>query len=266
MDQRWSRRLLLWWERTEHSLKRRWWLWPLLYLIEDFWHMVHASTSEYLRDHGAAVIADLLAHVPSDPMTLAVITGVLIIVSLAIHAYFDSRKASATATLVPGKESGQSLPSGAESRDQFELLEQVSKRDRDIHDLNRTLGNRVAEIENTKDAHANLEAAVERLWKLKEDAREIRRLWPDADFNKRPAFRTSWIPSAGTDEPWLEKALAWHQAMFVAPIYPALSHHHLTRLTSMSLWNISTTPSASSERRRSEPCRSTMAKRLLSGS
>jgi len=61
------------------------------------------------------------------------------------------------------------------------------------------------------------------LWKLKSDAREIKRCWPGSDFEQRPAAKEAWItvhPGISArlrpgdtldDRGWLQDAIKWHE-------------------------------------------------------
>lgn len=53
------------------------------------------------------------------------------------------------------------------------------------------------------------------VWLLKSRAREIRRAWPNADFNKRPMYLQSWLPAPDSDQicPWLSLATEWRKDM-----------------------------------------------------
>jgi hypothetical protein len=94
MDRNWYERLRGWQEITEQSLRRKWWLWPLLFAIDLFWHRVYGAVSEYLdsRSDGMSSAAKaILGRIPTDPITLAVVFSLVIIVVLMVHAYFDTR-------------------------------------------------------------------------------------------------------------------------------------------------------------------------------
>jgi hypothetical protein len=90
----WYERLGVWKRATEERLQRRWWLWPALFAADLIWHEICESTNHFLESRGAPIIARMLSIIPSNPAVLAVMTGVLILVTLAVHAYFDTRNVS----------------------------------------------------------------------------------------------------------------------------------------------------------------------------
>jgi hypothetical protein len=94
MDNRLYERFRNWWDNAEHKAKQKWWLWPVGFSIDLIWHRIYTNTNDFLDTHGASMIASVLASIPTDPVTLAITTGVVIIVGLAVHAYFDTRKVS----------------------------------------------------------------------------------------------------------------------------------------------------------------------------
>jgi hypothetical protein len=53
------------------------------------------------------------------------------------------------------------------------------------------------------------------MWILKNRAREIKRAWPDADFNKYPLCLHSWVPAVDSQHPspWLAMATQWRDAL-----------------------------------------------------
>lgn len=66
---------------------------------------------------------------------------------------------------------------------------------------------------------------------FKERARRIRRAWPDAEFNKRPMFLHSWIPSLDSPAPpWLRLATEWREGMIKVTY---VSMHSDERLNAM---------------------------------
>jgi hypothetical protein len=94
MARHFTERMSVWWERTHHSLRRKWWLWPIGFGLDLVWHSVCTDTNDFLREHGPKAVARMIALIPSNPAVLAVMIGTLIIASLAVHAYFDTRKSA----------------------------------------------------------------------------------------------------------------------------------------------------------------------------
>ena len=98
----------------------------------------------------------------------------------------------------------------AESIKVFEGI--VQGRDEIIADRNKKWRDLEAEKQRAKEAQ-------ETVWKLKSEAREIKRLWPGSDFEGRPANKKSWAlphPSSGRVSKnaeyrgWLDRALRWY--------------------------------------------------------
>jgi hypothetical protein len=94
MHQGWPARLGAWREKAKARLEKTWWLWPVQFGLELFWHQVHSSVNQYIYSQKwlftwAKVV---MAHVPSDVATVSVSLFVLTLTILALHAYWDSRR------------------------------------------------------------------------------------------------------------------------------------------------------------------------------
>jgi hypothetical protein len=101
MDQRWEERLRLWWEDFNENLGRRWWTWPVLFAVGLAWHEVNAATVEFLSSRRGVVSHTLsvaLAHIPSDPVTIAALTAIAIVGVLVFHSYAETRPKPALPT------------------------------------------------------------------------------------------------------------------------------------------------------------------------
>jgi hypothetical protein len=63
--------------------------------------------------------------------------------------------------------------------------------------------------------NSRAETVLDQIWTLKNDAREIKRRWPECLFVKAPLDRIRWSPFIGQPETGmggteLEKAIQWH--------------------------------------------------------
>jgi hypothetical protein len=94
MDHGWYERLQIWKEGSERELKKKWYLWPIGFAVDLLWHRICGGTNDFLDSHGATMLTTLTSRIPSDPVTLSVITALLIVLGLLIHAYYDTRKRS----------------------------------------------------------------------------------------------------------------------------------------------------------------------------
>lgn len=79
----------------EHSLRRKWWLWPVLIASELVLHEICAKADEYLLEHLPSV-APVLAAVSKSPIQSILAGAVLILTVLAVHSYFAKEATKAT--------------------------------------------------------------------------------------------------------------------------------------------------------------------------
>jgi cytochrome c biogenesis factor len=73
----------------------------------------------------------------------------------------------------------------------------------------------VAPLEAKLAAHAQAEAILDQIWALRNEARDIKRRWPECLFVKAPLDRIRWSPFVGQPGTGmggieLEKAIHWH--------------------------------------------------------
>jgi hypothetical protein len=93
MRQAWHLRLLNWKERTEHHLRSKWWWWPVLFAAELSWHYTQERTIHFLSTQSGRMF-EIALVVASSLTPLVVIVGLslIVIVGLAVHAYFETRR------------------------------------------------------------------------------------------------------------------------------------------------------------------------------
>lgn len=78
---------------------------------------------------------------------------------------------------------------------------------------------KVATLEDRFAAYARAETVLDQIWALKNEARDIKRRWPECLFVKAPLDRVRWSPFVGQPETGmggieLEKAIQWHDKFF----------------------------------------------------
>jgi hypothetical protein len=78
---------------------------------------------------------------------------------------------------------------------------------------------KVASLEGRLAAYARAETVIDQIWALKNEARDIKRRWPECLFVKAPLDRVRWSPFVGQPETGmggieLEKAIQWHDKFF----------------------------------------------------
>jgi hypothetical protein len=95
MHRDWYIRVRAWWEEVEAKLRKKWWLWPILLGIDLVHHWFSGTIVDYLRSHSGGALSFLKAialYLLGSPIALAVFGSLVILLSLAIHAYFDVRR------------------------------------------------------------------------------------------------------------------------------------------------------------------------------
>ena len=53
---------------------------------------------------------------------------------------------------------------------------------------------------------------ADKFWKLKNQARRIRRCWPDSPFERHPVARLVWEKQVYANTGWFRSAIAWHES------------------------------------------------------
>ncbi len=91
MDTSLVERLQAWREESEKKLRKRWYLWPILFAVDLLWHRIYTDVNQFLDSHGATMLTAVTSRIPSGPVTLAIITALVIITGLVTHAYFETR-------------------------------------------------------------------------------------------------------------------------------------------------------------------------------
>ena len=77
----------------------------------------------------------------------------------------------------------------------------------------------VASLEESLGHFARAETVIDQIWALKNEARDIKRRWPECLFVKAPLDRVRWSPFIGQPETGmggieLEKAIQWHDKFY----------------------------------------------------
>ncbi len=91
-------RLSAWWHAWEEKLRRRWYLWPISFGIGLIEHRIYSEANEFLDAHLNSVsrfARFVIMALPSNPFLVMFTLALLIIVGLAIIAFFDVRRAAA---------------------------------------------------------------------------------------------------------------------------------------------------------------------------
>jgi len=168
MADRLIERLWTWKEGAAQGLRKKWWLWPVGFAIDLFWHKICGDTNDYLSLHGPRMIASIISHVPSDPVSLAVITALVILIGLVCHAYFEARtvghkphswfEVRAVGIVQPPDEQVRSLNKEIETR-----TEELSNKQREIDLLNQQLELAVQNRSAERTANAANKEKIERL-------------------------------------------------------------------------------------------------------
>lgn len=95
MGRDWYARLVAWLRATEAKLRRVWWLWLLIvFAAELTWHRILGYVNNLLDSQSGRVFTmarTAVSHLPSDPLVVTVILFLVVMGSLAVHAYFDTR-------------------------------------------------------------------------------------------------------------------------------------------------------------------------------
>jgi hypothetical protein len=103
MERDWFGRLHEWWEEAKSSLHKRWWTFLLLFLLllplELVWHRFLTWLNEILDSWHIAMPGFLVTFL-EHPVFIVFAAAIAVVVGLAVHAYFDTRR-----TLSPGVES-----------------------------------------------------------------------------------------------------------------------------------------------------------------
>lgn len=78
---------------------------------------------------------------------------------------------------------------------------------------------KVESLEEKLAAYAKAETVLDQIWDLKNEARDIKRRWPECLFTKAPLDRVRWSPFIGQPETGmggieLERAIQWHDKFF----------------------------------------------------
>jgi hypothetical protein len=155
-------------------------------------------------------------------LPLAIISTVVVIGGLAVHAYFDTRK-----RLSPIAHVAQDEVCNPTSQEQDLLMAELRKSDEDLRTENRKLQDQVYALQ-TKATTAELALHSEReqansqlemsgkIWELKSEARAIRRRWTGSYFEHRPLDKGCWNEKTAVGygnshwpPPYLDRALAW---------------------------------------------------------
>jgi len=96
--ERFHKFLQTWREKTKQSLRRRWYLFLLLLLLDGLRETLrHRFYSEINRwfDFHAGAMASIAMRLLTEPVVLSLLLSVLVILSLVIRAYFATRTAAA---------------------------------------------------------------------------------------------------------------------------------------------------------------------------
>jgi len=112
MGDEWHVRLQEWYERSLQKLRKKWWLWPLVFVVELIWHRIYGAVNEFLDAQAGTMtdISNVMGHVPADPVTVSVVTGVIIIIALVVHAYIDTWRSQASLRQTSGSGGGVQQP------------------------------------------------------------------------------------------------------------------------------------------------------------
>jgi hypothetical protein len=84
--------LRAWRERTEQLLRSKWWLWPIVVALDLLKHSLYEHTNEFMASHSGWAIGMARTVLSANPIVLMVGASLLIVLGLAILAYFDVRK------------------------------------------------------------------------------------------------------------------------------------------------------------------------------
>jgi hypothetical protein len=93
------------------------------------------------------------------------------------------------------------------------------------------LEHRIEEYEKDATARKELDSFSHTIRTFKNLARQIRRTWPESDFNKRPLFLPSWMPALNLPAfPWLRLASDWRDGMLTLPSVSVQSAEQLNSM------------------------------------
>lgn len=98
------------------------------------------------------------------------------------------------------------------------------------------ISNRRSRRDSGDDATGQQRITTEQIWSLKEQARDIKRRWPESDFARMPANRDLWItprrfPGPRTDDrAWLASATTWYNRFST---FGPIAHQNFTYLSSL---------------------------------
>lgn len=84
------KRLLRWVLRTVDEAKRRWWIWFLLVVWELLKHRILTWANEYIDSHTGSIIR-VVAYAVNRSEFAIVTLFLLVILTLIVHAYFETR-------------------------------------------------------------------------------------------------------------------------------------------------------------------------------
>ena len=139
MADRLIERLWTWKEGAAQGLRKKWWLWPVGFAIDLFWHKICGDTNDYLSLHG------LVCHAYFEART----------VGHKPHSWFEVR---AVGIVQPPDEQVRSLNKEIETR-----TEELSNKQREIDLLNQQLELAVQNRSAERTANAANTEKIERL-------------------------------------------------------------------------------------------------------
>lgn len=99
-----DQRLRAWKNDTEDRLARKWYLWPILIVIELVADQLKKSTSDFVIERRTEIynfIEPIVGRTLSNPVVLAALVAILIFVVLFVHSYFDTLPKPPVKSTVP---------------------------------------------------------------------------------------------------------------------------------------------------------------------
>lgn len=84
--QRFYDRVRAWWSSVEEASRRKWYLWPLLIILDLIVHRIYSSINDFMDAHLPPMWSSVLTYL-SDPLRFEIAFAILIVLIILCDAY-----------------------------------------------------------------------------------------------------------------------------------------------------------------------------------